>query len=115
MILFLIIEFCNNFKLRLEPILARIKEKRSAVVCPLIDSIDDKTLMYYGGGQGGARGIFSWSLFFDWGQMPTRYYQIEKFLNRNNKKKKIVYLKGLLTSMILQLTLIHLQQWLEAY
>jgi polypeptide N-acetylgalactosaminyltransferase len=33
----------------LEPILARIKEKRSAILCPTIDSIDDKTMEYHNG------------------------------------------------------------------
>ena len=52
--------------LRLEPILARIKEKRSAILCPTIDSIDDKNMAYNGGG-GAGYGIFTWSLFFTWG------------------------------------------------
>ena len=55
----------------LEPILARIKEKRSAILCPTIDSIDDKTMAYYGGGSAGY-GIFTWSLFFNWGSIPQR-------------------------------------------
>ncbi len=33
----------------LEPILARIKEKRTAILCPTIDSIDDKTMEYHNG------------------------------------------------------------------
>jgi len=52
--------------LRLEPILARIKEKRSTILCPTIDSIDDKNMAYNGGG-GAGYGIFTWSLFFTWG------------------------------------------------
>ena len=39
---------------RLEPIFARSKEKRNTVVCPLIDSIDEKTMAYHGGGEGGS-------------------------------------------------------------
>jgi hypothetical protein len=39
---------------RLEPILARIKEKRNTVVCPIIDTIDEKTIAYHGGGASGA-------------------------------------------------------------
>lgn len=61
----------------LEPILARIKEKRSAILCPTIDSIDDKTMAYMGSG-GGGYGIFTWSLFFNWGSMPQR---VRKTLN----------------------------------
>lgn len=34
---------------RAEPLLARIKEDRKAVVCPIIDVIDDKTMEYYHG------------------------------------------------------------------
>lgn len=33
----------------MEPLLQRIKESRSAVVVPIIDVIDDKTLEYYNG------------------------------------------------------------------
>ena len=55
----------------LEPILYRIKQKPNAVLCPTIDSIDDKTLAYHGSGDAGY-GIFTWSLFFNWGSMPDR-------------------------------------------
>lgn len=55
----------------LEPILARIKEKRSAILCPTIDNIDDKTMAYHGSG-GAGYGIFTWSLFFTWGSIPDR-------------------------------------------
>ena len=61
--------FANSF--RLEPILYRIKQKRSAILCPTIDSIDDKTMAYHGSGDAGY-GIFTWSLFFNWGSMPDR-------------------------------------------
>ncbi len=39
--------------------MARIKEKRTAIVCPTIDGIDDKSLAYQGGG-GSGYGIFTW-------------------------------------------------------
>ena len=53
--------------------LARIKEKPSAVLCPSIDGIDDKTLAFHGGGgTQSAYGIFTWSLFFTWGSIPDR-------------------------------------------
>jgi polypeptide N-acetylgalactosaminyltransferase len=58
----------------LEPILARIKEKREAILCPTIDSIDEKTMAYHAGG-GNGYGIFTWSLFFNWGSMPSRIRQ----------------------------------------
>ena len=54
---------------RLEPLLARIGEKRSAVLCPMIDAIDDKTLEYSSNG-GVALGGFSWSLHFTWESVP---------------------------------------------
>ena len=55
----------------LEPLLARIKEKPTAILCPTIDSIDENTIGYHAGG-GGGYGIFTWSLFFNWGSMPKR-------------------------------------------
>ncbi|CAF4376133.1 unnamed protein product, partial [Adineta steineri] len=49
----------------LEPILARIKEKRSAVLCPSIDSISDQNMAYGNSGFGSVGG-FWWSLHFQW-------------------------------------------------
>uniref|UniRef100_A0A0K0DL81 Polypeptide N-acetylgalactosaminyltransferase n=1 Tax=Angiostrongylus cantonensis TaxID=6313 RepID=A0A0K0DL81_ANGCA len=37
----------------IEPLLARIKEERTAVVCPIIDSISNSDLAYLGGSHGG--------------------------------------------------------------
>uniref|UniRef100_A0AC34Q5Y7 Polypeptide N-acetylgalactosaminyltransferase n=1 Tax=Panagrolaimus sp. JU765 TaxID=591449 RepID=A0AC34Q5Y7_9BILA len=55
----------------LEPLLARIKENRKAVVCPIIDVINDRNFayqrgieMFYGG--------FSWSLQFRWYAVPPK-------------------------------------------
>ncbi|XP_041367869.1 probable N-acetylgalactosaminyltransferase 9 [Gigantopelta aegis] len=53
----------------LEPLLARIKEDRTAVLCPMIDLIDKNTLEY------GVTGSFSvggfwWSLHFSWRPIP---------------------------------------------
>lgn len=61
---------------RLEPIVQRIKEKRSAVLCPMIDAIDDYTMAYpnYVGDM--QVGGFSWSLFFTW--IPQQSYQRHK-------------------------------------
>ncbi len=61
----------------LEPILYRIQQKRSAILCPTIDSIDDKTMAYHGSGDAGY-GIFTWSLFFNWGSMPDRIRKARK-------------------------------------
>ena len=56
---------------RLEPMLARIKEDRSNVLCPMVDAIHDDTLEFgdYGGYQIGG---FTWSLFFNWMNVPQR-------------------------------------------
>lgn len=54
---------------RLEPLLARIKEKRTAVVCPMVDAIDAASLEY--SNQGGVQvGGFTWSLHFTWENVP---------------------------------------------
>lgn len=56
---------------RLEPILQRIKDKRNAVVCPVIDMISDDSMAYLGGAAGGI-GTFWWSLHFKMDPMPER-------------------------------------------
>ncbi|KAH7731746.1 Protein GLY-9 a [Aphelenchoides avenae] len=55
----------------LEPILQRIKDKRTAVVCPVIDSIADRSFQYMGGGAGGI-GTFWWSLHYKMDPIPER-------------------------------------------
>merc|ERR550519_378035 len=51
----------------LEPLLHRIKENRMAVVVPIIDGIDDKTLEYFHtNGTYYMVGGFSWSGHFTW-------------------------------------------------
>lgn len=62
------------FDIRLEPLLARIKEKRSAVLCPMIDVISDRSLNYGFIGME-ARGGFWWSLHFSWRPMPPHERQ----------------------------------------
>ena len=56
---------------RLEPLLARIKESRTAVLCPLVDAINDKTLEH-SSYKGMAVGGFTWSLHFTWDPVPQR-------------------------------------------
>lgn len=63
--------FCFIILARLEPLLARIKEKRSAILCPMIDAIDDKSLHVSENG-GEAVGGFTWSLHFTWHQTFDR-------------------------------------------
>ncbi|KAI1723164.1 glycosyl transferase family 2 domain-containing protein [Ditylenchus destructor] len=61
----------------IQPLLQRIKEKRSAVVCPVIDLISDKTMEYMGGDLGGI-GTFWWSLHYKMDPIPERERQRRK-------------------------------------
>ncbi|KAK2711448.1 hypothetical protein QYM36_012572 [Artemia franciscana] len=57
----------------LEPLLARIKESRTAVLVPIIDVIDDKTLQYFSSnGEFFEIGGFTWSGHFTWIHVPER-------------------------------------------
>ncbi|CAD6196353.1 unnamed protein product [Caenorhabditis auriculariae] len=53
----------------IEPLLARIQEERTAVVCPVIDAISDGNMAYLGGSHGGI-GTFWWSLHYSMGSLP---------------------------------------------
>ncbi|BFZ02126.1 hypothetical protein BsWGS_05164 [Bradybaena similaris] len=55
----------------IEPLLSRIKEDRTTVVCPEIDLIDKNTLQYGGTGSYSVGG-FWWSLHFSWRPIPQR-------------------------------------------
>ncbi|WKY00836.1 hypothetical protein Q1695_015116 [Nippostrongylus brasiliensis] len=55
----------------IEPLLARIQEQPTAVVCPIIDSISDTNMAYLGGSHGGV-GSFWWSLHYSIVPMPKR-------------------------------------------
>lgn len=61
----------NYFVCRLEPLLARLKEKPNVVLCPVVDNIDDKTLEYSKNG-GMSIGGFTWSLHFTWRTVPKK-------------------------------------------
>ncbi|KAK5971849.1 Polypeptide N-acetylgalactosaminyltransferase [Trichostrongylus colubriformis] len=54
----------------LEPLLDRIKDNRRAVVCPVIDVINDRTFQYQKG-LDMFRGGFNWNLQFRWYAMPS--------------------------------------------
>ncbi|CAH1789536.1 unnamed protein product [Owenia fusiformis] len=54
----------------LEPLLARIHEKRDAVLCPMIDVIDSHSMSYSGIGASSVGG-FWWSLHFSWHGIPS--------------------------------------------
>ncbi|XP_041365720.1 probable N-acetylgalactosaminyltransferase 9 isoform X2 [Gigantopelta aegis] len=62
----------------LEPILARIKENRKTIICPIIDSINDNTLEYSKNG-GYNIGGFSWSMHFTWRDIPQRLQANRKY------------------------------------
>ncbi|XP_007258916.1 polypeptide N-acetylgalactosaminyltransferase 12 [Astyanax mexicanus] len=54
----------------LEPLLYRIKEEPSAVVCPVIDVIDWNTFQYLGNPGEPQIGGFDWRLVFTWHTVP---------------------------------------------
>ncbi|XP_022084962.1 polypeptide N-acetylgalactosaminyltransferase 1-like [Acanthaster planci] len=54
----------------LEPLLQRIWENRTRVVCPALDSIDATTFRYEGSGN--IMGAFEWDLQFHWVGLPRR-------------------------------------------
>ncbi|VBB28953.1 unnamed protein product [Acanthocheilonema viteae] len=60
---------CECTKGWLEPLLARIKENRKAVVCPVIDVINEQTFAYQKGIEL-FRGGFNWNLQFRWYALP---------------------------------------------
>uniref|UniRef100_A0A3B4BHY9 Polypeptide N-acetylgalactosaminyltransferase n=2 Tax=Periophthalmus magnuspinnatus TaxID=409849 RepID=A0A3B4BHY9_9GOBI len=55
----------------LEPLLQRIKEEPSAVVCPVIDVIDWNTFQYLGNSGEPQIGGFDWRLVFTWHSVPN--------------------------------------------
>ncbi|XP_060055089.1 polypeptide N-acetylgalactosaminyltransferase 12 [Erinaceus europaeus] len=56
----------------LEPLLQRIHEEESAVVCPVIDVIDWNTFEYLGNPGEPQIGGFDWRLVFTWHTVPER-------------------------------------------
>lgn len=56
---------------RIEPLLARIKEERTAVLCPIVDAVMANTLDYSLNG-GYQVGGFTWSMHFTWRNVPER-------------------------------------------
>lgn len=60
---------------RAEPLLQRIKEERTAVVCPIIDIIEDKTLQY-SDPNSFLIGGFNWNGEFTWISIPP--YEVSR-------------------------------------
>lgn len=58
----------------IEPLLSRIHEDSTAVVCPVIDVISDKTFEYHYKGDASAISVggFDWNLQFNWHSVPER-------------------------------------------
>lgn len=58
----------------LEPLLSRIHQDSTAVVCPVIDVISDKTFEYHYKGDASAISVggFDWNLQFNWHSVPDR-------------------------------------------
>ncbi len=69
------------FFIRAEPLLQRVKEERTVVACPIIDTIDEKTLEY-GYAKNGKLDVggFQWSGHFEWIPIPER----EKIRRKHN-------------------------------
>uniref|UniRef100_A0A915PZL1 Polypeptide N-acetylgalactosaminyltransferase n=1 Tax=Setaria digitata TaxID=48799 RepID=A0A915PZL1_9BILA len=61
---------CECTKGWMEPLLARIQENRKAVVCPVIDVINERTFAYQKGIEL-FRGGFNWNLQFRWYALPS--------------------------------------------
>ncbi|CAC5414918.1 GALNT [Mytilus coruscus] len=62
---------CEASEMWLEPLLARIKEDRRNVLCPIVDAVLDDTLEYSKNG-GYQVGGFTWSMHFTWRDVPER-------------------------------------------
>ncbi|XP_071950569.1 polypeptide N-acetylgalactosaminyltransferase 1-like [Antedon mediterranea] len=58
----------------LEPLLQRVWEDRTTVVCPVIDAIDDKTFKYMQSGN--LIGAFNWEMQFRWAAVPD--YELKR-------------------------------------
>ncbi|XP_070578354.1 N-acetylgalactosaminyltransferase 7-like [Ptychodera flava] len=67
---------CECSKNWLPPLLTRIKEDRTAVVCPMVDSIDAETYNYRAQAGGMARGVFNWDFFYK--RIPITNREIQR-------------------------------------
>jgi polypeptide N-acetylgalactosaminyltransferase len=68
--------FCTGW---LEPLLDRIAENQSNVVTPVIDVINDKSMLYmYGNAKATNVGGFDWNLQFNWHGIPQKEMERRK-------------------------------------
>ncbi|KAJ1358403.1 putative N-acetylgalactosaminyltransferase 9 [Parelaphostrongylus tenuis] len=70
----------------LEPLVQRISEKRSAVICPSIDDISAENMRYGGDKYSTSVGGFSWALHFTWEGLPQR--------EKNRRKSPTEYIRS---------------------
>ena len=64
----------------LEPLLERVYQNRTVVVCPEIDVIHDETFQYRAGSGGDIRGVFNWNMKFRWRLAPPEEQKRRKSL-----------------------------------
>ncbi|XP_033854835.1 polypeptide N-acetylgalactosaminyltransferase 12-like [Acipenser ruthenus] len=69
---------CESHEGWLEPLLERIKEEETAVVCPVIDVIDWNTFEYLGNSGEPHIGGFDWRLVFTWHVVPEREQKLRR-------------------------------------
>ena len=64
----------------LEPLLERIAENKSIVVCPVIDVIEDSSFKFqYGSAKSTSVGGFDWNLQFNWHAIPEHERERRQF------------------------------------
>ena len=61
-----------------EPLLARIADDNTAVVCPAIEVLNADTFAYQASTNAEQRGGFNWDLFFKWKGIPPEEQKLRK-------------------------------------
>ena len=89
----------------LEPLLARIKSDRRAVVVPFVDTIDSETFVYSPAPL--VRGGFTWSLLHNWDPLPESF----ELHNKRMSAEPIEYAAFELLFFSFHSVHLHLEQW----
>lgn len=71
---------CFKSIIRLEPLLLRIKQKPTAIVFPIIDTISATTFYYQGDKKVTSVGGFLWNLHFQWNPIPQSTLKNQKVI-----------------------------------